>query len=286
MCKKLLFLVLVLSLVGSASAARWYAYFDNATTNNNWADPLNWDCYASAGKTNPIARKVPNYDPSNGAQTYLEVTTTVKINAGDYAGARGLFGGNAMAGDILQSGGIFHSNGFWFGEAAGGATDTYTLTGGRLYTDGAWGQAFDIGAYSGKAAVVNVEGGKMSSGSGDLCMGRLGGTGNLNISGTGKVTVPDIMDLSLLTNGYLDIAGGGRLSVVGDKTDYMNAAGDGRYINSIYAGKITANGAYAAPSAFNCWYDADSGLTHLTVPEPTTIALLGLGGLALIRRKR
>jgi len=50
-----------------------------------------------------------------------------------------------------------------------------------------------------------------------------------------------------------------------------------------YSGFTGFNGLY---SSYNGLYITDTGLLSVTVPEPTTICLLGLGALSLLRRRK
>lgn len=122
--------------------------------------------------------------------------------------------------------------------------------------------------------------------------------GNVSMNASGVVTCTVSYSGSLI----LGKANGNKYGIV--ITPYSNGAID----NNISAGVTKPTGALTAGSSSNGWYmDADSngtftgsdyryfssGVSQLgimikatAVPEPTSIALLGLGALGLIRRRR
>jgi hypothetical protein len=101
---------------------------------------------------------------------------------------------------------------------------------------------------------------------------------------------------------------GGTLILEGDKTAYINCyvTGNGYYSNGTgmvgtvkvdefqsdwgrawLTGYSVAAFSDGTSAGILCTYDDDESITIVTaIPEPTTIALLGLGGLLLVRKKR
>jgi hypothetical protein len=105
-----------------------------------------------------------------------------------------------------------------------------------------------------------------------------GATGVVNVGSTGEVWLNE-SQLVIGTNGTLNIDGANQFYIEGDQT------GDATYLGYISAGnKIYVGGSAAGVSMSTV--DV-SGTTYTTfVPEPTTVAILGLGSLVLLRRRR
>jgi hypothetical protein len=286
MCKKLVCLLLVLGLAGIASAANvdWTGVGDGST----WENPYNWE-------EEPIPSgiyRLPNsadraklhdgpgashFQVLSSAQTvgniqstYANVTTTIK-NGASLTLVSGQYDMYTGAGDTITT-----------TIDAGGSV---TLTAG----------IFHIGRYHATSwngdVVVNVSG-SVTATSGGVTVGTRsmgtpgtgsGGSSTLNIYDGGVVTcdafsmVPDSdniskdADLRLYDTGKLVVQGITGLKYVTIR-DYLEGGG------LIFGDDVDGNAEIILD------YINDEIIVQ--IPEPATIAMLGLGGLALIRRKR
>jgi len=79
---------------------------------------------------------------------------------------------------------------------------------------------------------------------------------------------------------------GGVFNWTAGSTGVFNWTGGNRTTRlTTLASSMTVNGSAATAANFNIAYD--SGVTTMTlVPEPATMSLLALGGLAILRRRR
>ncbi len=276
MYKKLLVLILILSIASTASSAPNWKF--TGAIDDQWDKPGNW-----LDELGAVATRVPVYDQEN--TDFLDGTNAT-VASGVTAESRGLkpcpIGGGTST-ITVQDGGYLHTAATWYGQI-GGTHSTLTVdVGGELEVDGRWTEGIDIGNGGSGActAVLNVNGLFWSplTGYDNLSVGHGGATGEVYIGDTGVMLAGS---LYLGDDGSLDIAGAGRLELWGNHMDEFLPGGTlYEYIN---LSKMTKDGAPAEVSDFIRWSEADR--TVILVPEPMTISLLGLGGLALIRRKR
>ena len=280
MFKKLMVLALVLSLASAASALN---------VNFLGPDGADWDV-ASNWATGSVPGLADNARPAGfNIAVSTSPTKVVKVQYRGVAGS----GVTIASGAVLSNAGSFeHDNG-------SGTTLTQIDVGATLnacdqsnaasiYTAYKLGRA----QYSTGHSQCTVEGtmnvvsgatwGMGTPSLSELAFG-IWGMGNwsgssatMNIGAAGVVNA-DVLQMN--TNGsadcavLLDIATGGKMVLLSDQRSVVQAY---RAL-----GLIIGDG-----GATQVGISYDGSYTTLQVPEPMTIALLGLGGLALLRKKR
>jgi hypothetical protein len=254
--KEVLFSVFV--LIGFAGVT--YGSFWNGSTGDGlWKTPGNWD-------------SVPAIN--DDALFYYAPGQDVVIDSGTDAFCAQLNGlgwaGSAEGSLTIQSGGSLTSNtGIILGQLG---PSRMHLDGGTVNADGN-GQYVYVGHdYPGTLV--------MSSGLFSvttLYVSLSGGQGHIQLDG-GLLSVSNWMDLR--TNGTMDITNGKMVVTwVGSESTWMSDT----YQPLIDAGKITG---FGDPANVRIGYEEGLGATLYAVPEPVTIALLGLGGLGLLRGRK
>jgi len=255
-----------------ASAVQWAGPTATQPA-GNWTVTTNWNTGILPGPTDGTTK----INTSNGAN--IVVTTAVT------AGVKPQITSTAVVGSLVKleikgSGSITNSGSF---DGYTGSMDGVIRQGG-VWNSCTTGGSFKMAANTtvqANSVTLNVYGAlnvKGTSGTATLGMvndSRSGSSGvnsaTLNIYGGGLVNV-DAYTIGTYGVGRINIASYGTMKIKGNVLTQVNA--------DITAGKITGIGG-ATPYA---WYQSSTNATY--VPEPATVALLGLGSLMLLRRKR
>jgi len=272
MSKKLVSLIVILALAGFASAA-----------NNQWQGPSggNWHgstSYWSLGYFPSVAsgdaaivrradgtasNVVVTWAADGGTKVRMEfgAGTTLTINSG---------------GSLITRGSVDNYN----------VSNTITINSGGRFLAATSGGSFKVAHNTAVAAntdLVDVYGllrikGDAAGTTGILAItadSRAGvtptNTGTVNLYGTGVLLV-DAYTIGTYGAGSINIATGGQMQIKGNALAQVNA--------DILAGRI----APLSGATLIANYDLGTNTTY--VPEPATVALLGLGSLMLLRRKR
>jgi len=295
MSKKLICLLLILGFVGSAGAAE----FTDLMGDQNWNDSMNWDIFAVPTSTdlpyigttdNPnksAVVKVGDTPPTSGS---INISNYVDKSAGTGSltvyGTLNVEGYITVArdynnvGSLLIDGGTVNSTNCNAGRHGHATWDV--INGGAFY-----GMQLQVAARTGTGTVHVNSGGLI-----DLTT--LGGSTTLKVPGRWGMNPDPInkhhghaevyigqdgviragvlyWDPDMYSASFIEFSGNGRLEMTGYQVHKMEAA--------LAAGLF--KGAGGAPVYIT--YDGTN--TIVDIPEPMTIALLGLGGLFLRRRK-
>jgi len=262
----------------------------NGWTRTESGTPVNWDV------TNGVVGRSAGTLDIDGGSTMTMYNTGVQI-------------GDANAGTMTVTGsgshydGTLGNNSITFGNNAAGLG---TLN----VEDGGWVETYQMAMGQNGSSVATVTGaGSKLTASNRLQVGRVG-------SPSVTLTVADggLVQTALLqfgeggesTVGNVHMAAGGILAVLGDKTANPFVSGglftfSGTPTSEIQyddgSGFVNMNGAAILDTDYTLTYALTggptvngqdlSGYTVLTIiPEPSSMSLLALGGLALLRRRR
>jgi hypothetical protein len=274
--KKRIFVVVVLllALVNIASAATiWWSGpgqsggppwgYDPAPS-QDWSDAANW-----------ITWPPPSYTPTHVVPTAadrVELNTTgytTQVYTGTDAVCSNMSVGYSGSHTLIVSGGTLTVGGFT--EIGGGIGDegVMNVQGGVTSIGGNFaigGPGLPQWSWPGGNGTLNMSNGSIGV-TGALQIGINAGTGHVTIDG-GIITAAS---LAMAANGLLTVSDDGMVVLPGDQTVLV-----GGYISS---GWISGQANYMTSGEY-------VGNTLITIPEPVTLFLMGVGGLMISRRRK
>ena len=248
------------NVVGGGAVTRLYAY-DSSTVNISGGN-VSWATYGGI-----FAHDSSTVNISSGLAIGLDASdaSTVNISGGGVGGFRGagVYGGLDARGTSIVN--ISDGSVNWIRASD---QSTVNISGGWIDTEGFEG-SYGVSTYG--TSTVNISGGWMPS---QYNAGIDGGlythdSSTVDIS-CGDVALVRAYDSSIVTFDGQDFLLGTGLSLDGDKV-----MGTG-----ILSGKWFDGTAWSTSIPYHA-----AGATIRVVPEPATLSLLALGGLAMIRRR-
>jgi hypothetical protein len=313
----LLLLLAVLGVAGTASAAT-SLWKGDGSGNGDWSVGTNWIsqgppsatgstwAFRSGGGTSNItvsssATQLYFYLGYSGTPTNITMTSTtnatVHINPGvELRSTKGTHLWSTQAGAVstlevygTYNGGTAASASMNLYLASGtGSTGTHTI---KVYGTLNEGQT----ATSGTLAIVNTGTAATNKGIVDIYNNGVVNTKAyvIGTAGTGKIYI-DASATSLTQAGVMWINGNVTSQVAADITGHKIQAatfdGSGNFVSAVdMTGGMDPGTSFASRlTTSNYGYDSTLTKTWVTVqvPEPATIALLGLGSLLFLRKKR
>jgi hypothetical protein len=192
--------------------------------------------------------------------------------AGGYTGVQGPGAVGIMTGGQLTTPGLYWA---FCSDSSG----TMTMSGGNITDNG----PFVVGHFHTNVLAERPNGNWLQSGgvttaTGDMMIGTDGGIGYVELTGTAKLTVASL-SWETFPWGTTD-PGDASMLIEGEGVFTLSAATDASKLESLrIAGEIYTTDVLG----LRTWFDA--GGAHIAIPEPATMILLGLGGLALLRKR-
>jgi hypothetical protein len=256
--KKLLYLALVLCVTSAAYAATW-----DGTTSTDYWDSTNW---------------VSDTMPTSTTQAQFPAITAPDDDCHISYGSDIIKKLAVNGGTLYMDGGHIYASGSqaYVGRTAVG---TLNLSDGLLDTGGASLFILDQNFHS-SGNVLNQTGGTIFTNQMFICnwTAQVGDGATFNMYGGGFYT-PNVYLYD--ENNPVNNKGAGRWNMYGGKMVLTYTGGTGESW-SVYKGRLMGYNIGGSP----VWSVDDTNQILTLTPEPATIALLGLGGLVLLRKKR
>ncbi len=297
----------VLALLLTASLAQAASIWTDAGSDDLWSTAANWNTPPTSGSdvninfgtseydagTLGLGVMILNADAGSAADSELTINSGV-LTAASFmqAGSKGTGTGTLNIGgdaEVTAEISLLISN-------SGGTNGVLNMTGGTLTINNGgqnnWYNTFGIGDAG--TGVMNMSGGTVVANAGTKIPAR-SGNGTLNMSG--GLFLPGT--LSMLGSGLVNLSGGtmlldyadvsgGLVDITDDgllmTSQWTGGVGEGQVDDAIANERIVA---YGGTGIVMKTPNSDGTVSYTArVPEPTTVTLLGLGGLLLSLRRR
>jgi hypothetical protein len=195
--------------------------------------------------------------------------------SGNVVATNNLNVGNNGTGRIEQSGGNVDAGSLMI-AANSGSTGSYEISGGELFVAGRFSVGSAFGGITGNSATFTVNGGAATISGDSFEADGEDVTVAFNVGSDGISTI-NVVTQAFFDDTTIDMGTfGGFVPTNGDTFDLITAGGG-------FTGTFML-----APEDQDAWSLSIDGMTLSAtfIPEPGSVALLGLGGLTLLRRRR